>query len=94
MRGSIARRLRERLGECLERNLDDVVQVLALVEAQVQVAHRGAGERFEEDRRELDVPACRAWPSASGTLQTKKGRPERSMAAVTSASSMGSVAHP
>ena len=34
------------------------MQVLALVQPKVQVAHRGAGERFEENRRELDVPAA------------------------------------
>src|SRR5262249_10237988 len=50
-----ARRAHQRLGKRLERDLDDVVQVLPLELSHVEVAERRTGERLEEDRHELHV---------------------------------------
>ena len=88
--GRLAQRTRERL----ERDLDDVVQVLALVQVHVQVALRAAHEALEEHLAQLACRTCRASPWACGTFHTKNGRPDRSTAQVTSASSIGSVAEP
>ena len=54
--GLDAHGLAERSRQRLEADLDDVVQDLAPLEDDVQVALRPARERLEEDRRELDVP--------------------------------------
>jgi hypothetical protein len=57
-----------------------VMQVVPLVQAKMKVGHRRARE-----------PSLAL---GNGTRQTKNGRPDRSIAAVTSASSMGNVAEP
>ena len=83
-----------RPGERLEDALDHVVGVASVVEQDVEVALGAVGEGGEELLGELAVEGADRRRSRPVTAQENDGRPPKSMAQVTSTSSMGRVAQP
>ena len=84
----------QRPGRGLEDRLGDVVAVAAVVHDDVQIAQGVGGEGLPEVGHQLGCRTRRSWRVGNSAWKTKYARPPRSMAAVHSVSSIGSVKWP